>query len=145
MKHLKGSSIVSFTAADEYALIPSYFSDEELACPATSYFKSVIAYGRAEVVQDLEEKSRAFTLMMQKLQPEGGYLPIDPADPKYTSRLQGVAVIKLVADEISAKFKFGQNLKEAERNGIISALAKRDQGRDEETIQLMKKYCPFEK
>ena len=31
---------------------------------------------------------------MQKLQPEGGYDPIAPADPRYNSRLPGVAVMK---------------------------------------------------
>lgn len=39
MKQIKQDSSVSFTVAEEFSLIPSYFSDPELACPATSFFK----------------------------------------------------------------------------------------------------------
>lgn len=143
MEMIRKQQKVCFTVADEYALIPSYFSDPELACPATSYFKSVTAYGIAEPVDDIHEKANVLSLFMNKLQPEGGYAPIDAKDPKYRSRLKGVAVVRITPDEITAKFKFGQNLKEEERSGIISGLANRNHPRDEETIEMMKKYCPF--
>lgn len=39
MKAIRNQQKVCFTVADEYALIPSYFSDPEMACPATAYFK----------------------------------------------------------------------------------------------------------
>jgi nitroimidazol reductase NimA-like FMN-containing flavoprotein (pyridoxamine 5'-phosphate oxidase superfamily) len=142
MKHMRSNDQVSFTVADEFALIPSYFSDPTLACPATAYFKSVTVSGRAEIVDDLEEKGKVFTLFMKKLQPEGGYDPIDPADARYTSRLRGVAIVKIITTHLSAKFKFGQNLSETAMDKVVAGLESRGRERDQETIEHMKKYCP---
>lgn len=142
MEHLKSNPHVSFSVADEYAVIPSYFSDPSLACPATAYFKSVTASGRAEVVQDLEEKALAFSLLMKKLQPEGGYDPIEASNPAYTSRLRNVAVVKIVTDHISAKFKFGQNLTEDKREQVLCGLESRGLARDPETAELIRCSVP---
>ncbi|AOZ91972.1 pyridoxamine 5'-phosphate oxidase family protein [Paenibacillus crassostreae] len=144
MNHLRSNDQVSFTVADEYALIPSYFSDPAMACPATAYFKSVTASGNAVILEDLVEKGRIFTLFMKKLQPEGGYDPIDPADPRYASRLRSVVMVKIIANHLSAKFKFGQNLSEPAMNKVINGLETRDRTRDQETIDHMKKYCPHQ-
>ena len=142
MNHMRTNDQVSFTVADEYAVIPSYFSDSTLACPATAYFKSVTVSGKAEAVDDLEEKGRIFTLFMKKLQPEGGFDPIDPVDPRYASRLRGVAIMKIITTHLSAKFKFGQNLSETAMDKVITGLEHRGRERDQETIEHMKKYCP---
>lgn len=142
MEAIRNQPQVCFTVADEFALIPSYFSDPHLACPATAYFKSVTAFGTAEPVSDIEEKAVVLSLFMKKLQPEGGYDEITPEDPKYRSRLKGVALIRITPNEMTAKFKFGQNLKEDERTGIMNGLTERGGERDAETIELMKKYCP---
>ncbi|WP_145948654.1 pyridoxamine 5'-phosphate oxidase family protein [Paenibacillus sp. Y412MC10] len=143
MDHLAANPAVSFSVAEEYAIIPSYFTDPLMACPATSYFKSVTASGRVEIVQDLEEKAAAFTLFMNKLQPEGGYAPIDAANPKYASRLRGVAVLRIVPDRITAKFKFGQNLTEDKREQVLQGLDARGRGKDRETMELIRSSaCP---
>lgn len=142
MKHLARDPHVSFTVAKEYAIIPSYFTDPKLACPASAYFKSVMVRGRVEKVDDPAEKARAFTLFMEKLQPEGGYAPITPEDPDYAGQLKAVALCRIVPETVSAKFKFGQNLKEPARTAVTSGLAKRDGELDAETIANMKKYCP---
>ncbi|MBW4841474.1 MAG: pyridoxamine 5'-phosphate oxidase family protein [Paenibacillaceae bacterium] len=142
MKHLTRDSRVSFTVAKEYAIIPSYFTDPKMACPASAYFKSVMVRGRVEKVDDLEEKARVFTLFMEKLQPEGGYAPITPDDPAYAGELKAVALCRIVPEAISAKFKFGQNLKEPKLSAVTSGLEQRGGELDAETIALMKKYCP---
>ncbi|MCJ8013912.1 pyridoxamine 5'-phosphate oxidase family protein [Paenibacillus sp. KQZ6P-2] len=143
MEHIKAYPYVSFSVADEYAVIPSYFTDPSLACPATSFFKSVTASGRAEVVQDLEEKAAAFTLLMKKLQPEGGYDKVDASNPVYASRLRNVAVVKIVTDHISAKFKFGQNLTEGKREQVLCGLEARGAKRDAETAQHVRNSIPI--
>lgn len=142
MEHLRRTPAVSFTVADEYALIPSYFSDPEMACPATAYFKSVTAAGEAFLVDDPEEKALAMEAMMRKLQPEGGYRTIDAGDRAYASRLKGVAVIKLVPKRMSAKFKFGQNLKPDRLQDMIGRLEQRGRSRDGETAAHICKYYP---
>ncbi|WNQ12820.1 pyridoxamine 5'-phosphate oxidase family protein [Paenibacillus aurantius] len=142
MDDLKASGRCTFQVAKEYALIPSYFSDSRLACPATSYFKSVQLRGTAAPVEDLEEKARALSAFMVKLQPEGGYDPISTDDKNYRAALKGVAVVRLEVEEISAKFKFGQNLKEPAREQVAGALENRGLALDPETAALMRKYCP---
>ncbi|MBE9915985.1 flavin-nucleotide-binding protein [Paenibacillus donghaensis] len=142
MKHLKANPRVSFSVADEFAVIPSYFTDPHLACPATTYFKSVTASGRAMIVQDLAEKAGVFTLLMKKLQPEGGYDPIDIANPAYAARLRNVAVVKIIPDRMSAKFKFGQNLTDDNREQVLCGLEKRGSERDPETARLIREKCP---
>lgn len=142
MRDLSASPKVTFSVAKEYAIIPSYYSDPYLACPATSYFKSVLLYGYAEVVTDLQEKAAALEAMMRKLQPEGGHSPIDDQDERYVPRLKGVAVVAISIESLSAKFKFGQNLRDNQREPVMEGLLSRNKELDEETVRLMKLYCP---
>ncbi|MCG7380572.1 pyridoxamine 5'-phosphate oxidase family protein [Paenibacillus sp. ACRSA] len=143
MKQIKQNTSVSFTVAEEFSLIPSYFTDPELACPATSFFKSVMAFGQAEPVKDLEIKGRVLQRFMEKLQPQGGYVPIDAADSRYTGQLKAVAVVQITPERLTAKFKFGQNLSSEEFEDLSSKLEARNEGRDTETAEMMRKYCPF--
>ncbi|WP_145408672.1 pyridoxamine 5'-phosphate oxidase family protein [Paenibacillus xylanexedens] len=143
MKQIKQNTSVSFTVAEEFSLIPSYFTDPELACPATSFFKSVMAFGHAEPVKDLEVKGRVLQRFMEKLQPQGGYVPIDATDPRYTGQLKAVAVVQITPERLTAKFKFGQNLSSEEFENLSNKLEARNEGRDTETAEMMRKYCPF--
>lgn len=143
MKHLKSNSNVSFTVAKEYAIIPSYFTHPQLACPASAYFKSVMVSGHVEIVDDMQEKADAFSMFMEKLQPEGGYDPIDPQDQLYAGQLKAVALIRIVPAKITAKFKFGQNLKPDKFETVVEALQERGESLDDETVKHMYKYCPF--
>lgn len=143
MKNLKKTERVSFNVAEEYAILPSYFSDPLLACPATSYFKSVTVHGYAEKVIDLDEKAIALSLFMKKLQPEGGYTPIEADNPLYEGQLKAVAVIRIVPEQITAKFKFGQNLEPHKHEEIQAMLKERRMGKDMETVEMMRRYCPY--
>lgn len=142
MDDMKNDHRVTFSVAKEFSLIPSYISDPKLACPATTFFKSVTVRGRVDVVNDLAEKARVFSAFMEKLQPEGGYDPIDPEDQEYAANLKGVALIKVVIEDISAKFKFGQNLTKARFEKVVAGLEQRGTSLDQETIALMQKFCP---
>jgi len=142
MANLGADPRVTFAVAEEYALIPSYFSDPDLACPATAFFKSVLLRGEARVVEDLPRKAEILGTFMRKLQPEGGYAPLDAADPRYIPALRAVSVVEIAVSSLSAKFKFGQNLKDEARENIRSRLRERDLPGDEETAELMARYCP---
>jgi predicted FMN-binding regulatory protein PaiB len=96
----------------------------------------------ADVVTDPAEKASALTALMEKLQPEGGYAPIDPEDARYKQMLKAVAVVRVSIEEITAKFKFGQNLSEARREIIISRLEERGRPDDAATAGLMRAYAP---
>lgn len=143
VKELKRNNAVTFCVADEVALIPSYFISEKLACPATAFFKSVVVYGRAEIIEDADEKVAALAAFMQKLQPEGGYAPFDITDDEYRREIKSVLVVKIVPDSISAKFKFGQNRNEEEWNKVRDGLSERGKPKDIEAVEEMQKRCPF--
>lgn len=142
MKHIAHDPRVSFTVAKEYAIIPSYYTDPRLACPATAFFKSVMVRGVVEKVVQLEEKAAAFALFMEKLQPEGKYDPISVEDPQYRGQLKAVSLCRIVPESITAKFKFGQNVNRDKFDGIVQGLEERNCPIDHETVSLMKKYCP---
>jgi nitroimidazol reductase NimA-like FMN-containing flavoprotein (pyridoxamine 5'-phosphate oxidase superfamily) len=136
---------VTFSVAKEYAIIPSYYSDPKLACPATAFFKSVSIKGSASIVTDLEEKAAALSAFMEKLQPEGGYDPITTEDRSYVPQLKGVAVVKIEVQELTAKFKFGQNWNHTRHEQTAHLLHQRDRELDKETIALMEQFCPHHK
>lgn len=142
MTSLSADPRVSFSVAKEFAIIPSYFSDPLLACPATAYFKSVLVTGKAAIVEDLAEKAQVLQAMMTKLQPEGGHQPIKADAKEYRGRLKGVAVVRIDPTSITGKFKFGQNLTADKREPVEEGLYKRGLEHDAETIELMRKYCP---
>jgi nitroimidazol reductase NimA-like FMN-containing flavoprotein (pyridoxamine 5'-phosphate oxidase superfamily) len=142
MRNLRANPHATFSVSKEYAIIPSYFSNPKLACPATSYFKSVLIKGYGEIVDDLQHKAEALTAFMRKLQPEGGYAPIDPADPDYAGELRAVSVVRIRIVEMTGKYKFGQNLQPARRDAVIDRLIARGRELDAETAALMRQYCP---
>ena len=140
---LRAENRVSFCVADEVALISSYATGEELACPATAFFKSVIVYGLAEIVENVDEKIAALSAFMAKLQSEGGYRSFDAKDDEYRREIKSVLVVKIVPTAISAKFKFGQNRTEEDWVKIRESLVRRDKPKDAEAVQAMEKRCPF--
>lgn len=143
IKDLKRNNAVTFCVAEEVALVPSYFTSEKLACPATAFFKSVMVYGRAVIVEAVDEKIAALSAFMQKLQPEGGYAPFEAGDDEYRREIKSVLVVKIVPDSISAKFKFGQNRNEKEWMKVRDGLAERGKPKDIEAVTEMEKRCPF--
>lgn len=145
IKAVKTNNKASFTVVQEYSLIPSYFTGSELACPATQFFKSVFIRGKVELVDNTDEKIVSLSALMRKLQPDGNYKPIISANEEYSKELNATAVIKLVPDTLTAKFKFGQNQKPEIFDKLVAELEKRGDIIDKETVRMMKKYYPNEK
>lgn len=143
IKTIKTNRKASFTVVQEYSLLPSYFTGSELACPATQFFKSVFVRGNVELVDNIDEKIASLSALMQKLQPEGRYEPITTSNEEYSKELNATAVIKLVPDTLTAKFKFGQTQKPEAFERLIAALEKRGDIIDKETVRMMKKYYGF--
>ena len=136
---------VTFSVSREFTIVPSIFSDSKLACPATAFFKSVLIYGIAVLIEDAQAKSDVLAAFMRKLQPEGGYLPFAPDHEDYKNKIRTVGIIRLQPVKISAKFKFGQNLTKARCDQIRTALLRRGQAGDPEAVREMEKYSPFNK
>ncbi|MDD3500338.1 MAG: pyridoxamine 5'-phosphate oxidase family protein, partial [Sulfurovum sp.] len=127
----------SFTAVKPYAYIPSYFSDTRSACPATQFFASVIAEGHIIRLDAIEQKAFGLSALMEKMQPEGGYEPIDAANPIYTKMLEKTGVYAIESDCITFKVKAGQNLSKDRHGKLMEHMNERDTASDHETLALM--------
>jgi nitroimidazol reductase NimA-like FMN-containing flavoprotein (pyridoxamine 5'-phosphate oxidase superfamily) len=95
------------SAEETVATMPSYFIDAQRACPATTYYLSAQVVGTLERVDDGAEKARVLEALMQKLQPEGGYAPIDPGDPLYAKTVGSLLVMKVSLERVVGKAKLG--------------------------------------
>jgi len=132
-----------FMVTADFALVPSYFRDARLACPATQYYKAVVVRGTVQPLASWDEKAAALQTLMEKLQPEGGHERIQD-DPLYRKSLETTAVLALSMDEVTAKFKFGQNLPKRVRASVADRPLQRDTPRDAETVSAMREVCPFD-
>ena len=139
MRLLKANNSVSFNITTDSTIIPSYFSStEELACPASAFFKSIIIDGEAEIIDNREAVANVFTAMMNKLQPEGKFIGFDSS--KYNTQFSALSVVKINIHEISAKFKFGQNLNPQRFQMVIEHLEQRGEKIDLLTTKAMKQF-----
>ena len=143
MRSLEQDPRVVLMVADDFSLIPSFLRTGDLACPATQYYKAVVLRGRSRIVGTRAERAFALQALMEKLQPEGGYRPISADDRRYRKSLDTTAVVAVPMEEVTAKFKFGQNLPRRVRAKVASQLDAREGPRDAETVQTMKDICPF--
>ena len=132
-----------FMVTADFALVPSYFRAPKLACPATQYYKAVVVRGSVRQVAFRNEKATALQALMEKLQPEGGHEPI--LDNRlYRKSLDTTAVLALPMEEVTAKFKFGQNLPRRVRRSVAGRLSERDRPGDAETVAAITDVCPFD-
>ena len=137
MNMLAQKQKASFSVVQNYSLVDSDFSSAEgLACPATQFFKSVSMDGQVELVQSREEKVIMFEALMKKLQPKGGYKSF--SDEAYDKALNATAVYKLVVDNMSCKFKFGQHLNQERFEMIVKHLEERGTKVDLLTVKMMR-------
>ncbi len=137
MKILQNNKFASFSVVESCSLVLSYFSsNDNLACRATQFFKSVIIDGEIEFVNNYDEKVDALSAIMKKLQKEGGYKPLN--EDVYTKTIDATAIYKLIPKTTRAKFKLGQHLDKDRFDMIIQNLEKRGDAKDINTVGLMK-------
>ncbi|RYZ07718.1 MAG: GNAT family N-acetyltransferase [Myxococcales bacterium] len=124
-------------AEEIIATIPSYFTDPEKACPATTFFRSVQVHGTLERITDPHVKAEALQLIMQRYQPEGGHAPISFDSPIYQNAIRGILVLGVRLAEVTGKAKLGQNKAAPQAQGIMTALWRRGAPGDARAISLM--------
>ena len=107
----------SFSVVHALSLLPSYFSDTPLACAASAMFA-----------------------LMQKLQPEGGYAPLEADDSHYEGALKRTAVFALKISEYSLKLKLGQNQSKERQETLIKRLQERGSALDLLSVQYMRRF-----
>ena len=136
MEFIKNNTLASFSVVEPYSMIQSYFSStENLACPATHFFKSIIIDGDIQIVDKYDEKVLALESLMKKLQPEGKYKPLN--DEVYKKVVDITEVFKLIPTELKGKIKLGQNLPKERFDMIVDHLEQRGSDIDKLTVRDM--------
>lgn len=129
-------------AEETIAVIPSYFFDPTLACPATTYYRSAQLHGVLEEVTDRHAKARVLAALMRKYQPEGGHAPIDADDPRYRKQVEGILVVRVGQARVDGKGKFGQNRKPEELLSVLTQLWQRGLTGDPAAIEALRRGHP---
>ncbi|OLB53339.1 MAG: hypothetical protein DMD98_16970 [Candidatus Rokuibacteriota bacterium] len=111
-------------------VIPSYWVHPQYAGSATAYHRTVIFECRASVVEDPTAVSAQQQRLLARYQPEGGFKPLDPADPLYQGALAQLAAVRLEIVRRRTKFKLGQNRTAEARRRVIEELRKRGRPND---------------
>lgn len=133
---LKESPKVSFSCAKPYAYIPSSFLNHTMI--PTQFFFSVFLEGQFFVVEDLEEKRHILTRLVQKYEPHNTQM--DMQRGQFVGKERGTFVGKILISHLSAKAKFGQNLKKEDFEQILQDLENRNGKMDTETIKMMRSF-----
>ena len=107
---------------EDVARIPSTFTDPVRACPATTLYRSVQVEGVLGAEHEPAKKAAVLTALMEKLQPEGGYAPIDAEGPLYAKAVASIAVVRLDLEQVTGKQKLAQNRTPDERAKVIRGL-----------------------
>jgi N-acetylglutamate synthase-like GNAT family acetyltransferase/nitroimidazol reductase NimA-like FMN-containing flavoprotein (pyridoxamine 5'-phosphate oxidase superfamily) len=134
-------------AAEEIvATVPSYFSDAERACPATTLYRSAQAHGVVAAVDSRAKKAQVLQALMRKYQPEGRHVPIDAAHPRfeelYGKQVDAIWIGRLPLDRVDGKSKLAQNRSPAERALLCEHLWARGRDGDARAIELIRAANP---
>jgi GNAT superfamily N-acetyltransferase/nitroimidazol reductase NimA-like FMN-containing flavoprotein (pyridoxamine 5'-phosphate oxidase superfamily) len=138
---LVGRPVVA-TVEQTVARIPSTFLDPLRACPATTLFRSVQVHGVLEALEVPALKARALQALMDKLQPQGGYVPITEGEPLYTAQLRGLLIAGVRLDRLDGKAKLAQNRSERDRHLVEEQLWRRGDLDDPQAVELIRGANP---
>ena len=112
------------------AQVASHWIHPELACPASTYYRSVLAEGTTRVVESRAQRARILTALLERHQPEGGYLPLGDGEGRYRGVIDALLVVELEIDRISGNEKLGQHRTGSEICGVLEGLWARGQPGD---------------
>ncbi len=137
---MQSNNNVHFVIFKEYAFIPFSFFEQKSFCSNSQFFKSVMIAGKAEIIEDNNEKLILFQQIknhmnkrIRRTKSSNSHIGLEAVNK--------TAVFIINADSVTAKFKFGQNLKTDIQQLIIKNLKKRATQIDLETIKMMGRFC----
>jgi transcriptional regulator len=118
------------------AFIPSSWKaidgeDPALGIP-TYYFAAVQLTGRTDVVDDPVELSHLLVRQLAAFQPD-----VEVAEPldAHRAKLRQIRGLVLHVDEVDTRFKFGGNVDDAHRRGVLERLEARDAPGDRDAAE----------
>lgn len=113
------------TVSENVATIPSWFTDPERACPATTWYRSAMVHGVLEEVVEPAHKAAVLQALMERFQPEGGHRPITADDRHYAAAMRSVQVVRLRSERWQGKQSLGQDKPVETREAVRAALWRR--------------------
>lgn len=131
------------TAQEVIADIPSTFVDSQKACPATTYYRSVQAKGVLLKIESPELKARMLQALMEKLQPEGGHVPLRAEEPLYQKDYKSVLVFGMRVSSLTGKANLGQDKPPEFTRNIVENLWRRGKERDLQAIAQILEQSPL--
>jgi len=122
LDNIRRNPRVGFEVDQHVCFLPSYYFHPTDASQADTLYISVVIKGRAEIVEDGEEKARALNALMEKYQKEGRYEALDAQMPV----VEEVAIIKVVPEEMRGKYKIGQHWARPYRIKMAKSIIERE-------------------
>jgi nitroimidazol reductase NimA-like FMN-containing flavoprotein (pyridoxamine 5'-phosphate oxidase superfamily) len=122
LDNIRRNPNVGFEVDQHICFLPSYYFHPTDASQADTLYISVVIKGRAEIVEDAEEKARALNALMEKYQKEGRYEVLDANMPV----VREVAIIRVIASDMRGKYKIGQHWAPAYRLKMARNIVKRE-------------------
>jgi ribosomal protein S18 acetylase RimI-like enzyme/nitroimidazol reductase NimA-like FMN-containing flavoprotein (pyridoxamine 5'-phosphate oxidase superfamily) len=138
---LLGRQVVA-SVEETVARLPSFFLDPERACPATTLFRGAQARGALTAIDEPVRKARVLQRLMEKLQPEGGYQPIEASSAMYRAAVKGLLIAGLPLTEATAKAKLMQNKNDDTRARVLEQLWRRGAPGDVRAVELIRAANP---
>lgn len=105
LDNIRRNPSVGFEVDQHICFLPSYYFHPTDASQADTLYISVVIKGKAEIVEDKEEKARALNALMEKYQKEGRYEALQ-AEMRV---VEEVAIIKVTPSDMRGKYKVGQH------------------------------------
>ena len=135
LDNIRMNSRVGFEVDQHICFLPSYYFHPHDASQADTLYISVVLKGKAEIIEDNEEKAFALNKLMQKYQYSDRYQKLDPLMPS----VREVAVIRISPNEIRGKYKIGQQWSPSYRLKIARSIINREnKHRAEEILNIMR-------
>jgi nitroimidazol reductase NimA-like FMN-containing flavoprotein (pyridoxamine 5'-phosphate oxidase superfamily) len=131
-----------FSMIQPLAFLPSTWSSPDNACPASQLYRSIEVKGRCAIVTDLAEKADGLQLLMDKYQPEGGFIPLSAREEMYRKMIAATGVFRIDVESWTGKIKVLQKDPAEQVRKIIAHLEERAQPGDDLTVALIRRYHP---
>ncbi|MEZ5360376.1 MAG: pyridoxamine 5'-phosphate oxidase family protein [Candidatus Zixiibacteriota bacterium] len=130
---------VTFSIDLQFSFIPSYWTSQINACATTMLYKSALIKGTGRLIDDPQDSLKGLHLLMDKYQPEGGYVPMEPGERTYKGLYKSTAVYKIVPDIVTVKVNFRQKKSIEYNRMLVEKLEERAKGPDIETAREIRK------
>lgn len=124
---------VCFEVDVPLAYVETGFNDTRNPCQAHQLFQSVIIRGKARVVRDDEEKTKALNALTARHEPDWDFTPVTPDSPAYRKCL----VVAVEPERMTGKADLVQNKSEEFRRDLAEKLLKRGRPGDVATVKAM--------